>query len=205
MRTKCFFLALLTTAAANAGTILYNNIGDPYTTNSQLTETLAQSFSTGSSALSLDDLQLVLDIKAPDTGSFTIGLYSDNSTKPGTQLLAIATVSDTTLTSTATTYDFPVADYALAANTRYWIVLGLTNGEVEGSWESSNPQAGDTGVSGQYTDYGGSIYIVGPTTSPAFSMTIDAVSQTTTPEPSSALLLGAGLAAGAAFLRKARR
>jgi hypothetical protein len=198
MKRNLVGILLLASAASTAqATILYGNLGDPFTTNSQLTESLYQSFSTGSSSLQLDDLKLVLDVKGPDSGSFTVGLYSDNSTKPGTLLLSIATVNDSSLTMTASTYDFSVANYSLAANTRYWIGLIPTPSSIQGSWESSNPQGGDTGVSGQYTDFGGIVFPVGPTTSPGFQMSIDAIAPTPpgAPEPASALLLAAGLVA----------
>jgi hypothetical protein len=192
------------TASAVAGTILYNNIGDTLTTNSQLTEPLYQSFSTGATSVFMDDLKLLLDVKGIDTGSFTVGLYADNSTAPGTLLLNIAIVTDASLTMTATSYDFPVADFALAASTRYWIGLVPTPTNIEGSWESSNPQGGDTGVTGQFADYGGSVFPVGAATAPAFDMTLDAVSSvTSTPEPSSALLLMGGLAVMFWFARRA--
>jgi PEP-CTERM motif len=191
-------LACAASKTSNAGTILYSNSGDSFTTNSQLTEVLYQSFSNGPSSLSLDDLKLVLDVKGTDTGTFTVGLYSDSSTAPGTLLLNIANVNDTSLTLTPTTYDFPVADFALAANTRYWIGL-IPSGSIQGSWESSNPQGGDTGVSGQFADYGGTVFgPVSPSTAPAFQMIVDAVvpqQQGTAPEPSSGILLAAGLAA----------
>lgn len=190
---KRYILPILVFAGISAhAALLFNNLGDPYTTNSQLTENLYQSFSSDSTNLFLDDLKLTLDIKGPDTGTFAVNLYSDSSTHPGSLLLNIGNVNDTSLTLTAAVYDFAIADFALAANTRYWIGL-IPAGSIQGSWETSNIQAGDTGVSGQYADYGGNVYVVSPATAPAGSMSVDAVtSVATTPEPSSALLAAAG-------------
>jgi hypothetical protein len=188
---KRTFFAILLGATAHAA-LLYNNLGDTFYSNNQLTQSTYQSFSSDSTDLFLDDLKLTLDIKGPDTGTFAVNLYSDSSTHPGSLLLNIGNVNDTSLTTTATVYDFLIADYALTANTRYWIGL-IPNASIQGSWESSMPAGGDTGVSGQYADYGSSVFLVGPATAPAGSMSIDAVtSAATTPEPSSVLLAAAG-------------
>lgn len=186
---------------AGASTLLYYNLADTATVYDQLTSTLYQSFTSGSTSLMMDDLQLNLLGVTPYTGSFAIGLYSDSSNTPNTLLLSIATEEDSSLTATAAVYDFPVADYALSANTQYWIGLAPTT--VDAKWGGATVQAGDTGTSGQSIDLGGLVY---PSNSNfAFLMSIDAVplTQSGVPEPSSGLLLGAGLAV-AWWARRAR-
>lgn len=201
-RNTLVILLLAGTVATTHAALLYNNLGDTFYSNNQLTQSTYQSFSTDASNIYLDDLKLILDIKGPDSGTFAVNLYSDSSTAPGSLLLNIANVSDTSLTMTAATYDFAVADFMLTASTRYWIGL-IPAGSILGSWESSLPAGGDTGVSGQYADYNGLIFVVGAATAAAGSMSIDAVSSVaSTPEPSSVLLVAAGFAA---LLRLARR
>lgn len=176
---------------ASATTLLYYNLADASTVYDQLTSTLYQSFTSGSTSLMMDDLQLNLLGVTPYTGSFAIGLYSDASNTPNTLLLTIATEEDSSLTATAAVYDFPVADFTLSANTQYWI--GLAPTAVDAKWGGTTVQAGDTGTAGQSIDIGGLVY---PTnTNFAFLMSIDAVpaTQSGVPEPSSGLLLGAGL------------
>jgi len=190
-----FGVVLLGWATSNvwAGTILYNNLADTAYVNSQLTQSEYQSFSSGGTTLYLDDLKLDLGKQGADSGTFTIGLYSDSSATPGTLLLTIAVVSDTSLSTTVTSYDFAVADYGLSANTRYWIGL-IPNGSIDGTWDAARVTGGDTGTSGQFIDLGGNVY--GTDANDAFQMTVDAVvSQSSVPEPSTGLLLCAGFAA----------
>jgi len=189
--------------SGNAGaTLLYYNLTDTLNVADQVSEPLYESFTSGPTILDMDDLKLNLILGTADSGTFTIYLYSDSSDSPGTNLLTIATVSDTTLSTTEATYDYPVADYALSANTQYWIELVAGNG-VNAKWDGAQVAGGDTGTSGQHIDLNGAIY---PTNSNfAFEMSIDAITPQTggAPEPSSGLLLGAGLAA-AWWLRRAR-
>ncbi len=192
-----FGILLLGCAASrtsSAGTLLYNNISDTPTSANQITEAEYQSFTSGSTSLLMDDLKLNIVLGAPDSGTFNIGLYSDLSTKPDTLLLAIATESDSSLTLSNAIYDFSVADFALTANTQYWIGLNPNPGTVNAKWLSAPVQVGDTGTSGQSIDLGGTVFPSNQNF--AFEMTIDAVvpQQGSAPEPSSGLLLAAGLA-----------
>jgi hypothetical protein len=192
-------ILLLGCAAAktgNAGTLLYYNLADsPAYVYSQLTESQYQSFTSGSTNLLMDDLQLNLELGAADSGSFTVGLYSNASNAPSTLLLTIASENDSSLSIAAAVYDFPVADYALSANTQYWIGLIPNSPPINAKWGGVHVTGGDTGTATQSIDLGGTVFP--SNTNYAFYMSVDAVplQQTGTPEPSSGLLLAAGLAA----------
>jgi hypothetical protein len=181
---------------SHAGTLLYNNIADlPAVEFDQLNEQLFQSFTSGTTTLQMDDLKLNLLTGAFDGNSFNINLYSDNSNKPNTSLLLIATENDNSLTLTGATYDFSVPDFTLAANTEYWIGLTPSIASIDAKWGAATVAGGDTGTAGQTLDLGGTFF---PTNSNfAFYMSIDAITpqQTGAPEPSSGILLAAGLAA----------
>ena len=89
---------------ARAGSIiLYNNL-PPAATNNHADAVftfgpLADSFSTGGSAVNLSDVKLLLETGTP-TGSITVTLRSDSSTSPGAVLTTIGTLNDTSLTPT---------------------------------------------------------------------------------------------------------
>jgi hypothetical protein len=102
-------------------------------------------------------------------------------------LLPIGSLSDNSIPSLPTVFDFPIASFALAANTRYWIQLGSTDGS-SASWEFSD-NTGGTGVATEFffnrlTDPVALSNVNGP-----FHMRVTGI-----PEPSSVVLLGAGLA-----------
>ena len=128
---------------------------------------------------------------AADNGSFTVGLYSNSSNAPSTFLLTIASEGDSSLSIAAAVYDFPVADYALSANTQYWIGLIPNSPPINAKWGGVHVTCGDTGTATQSIDLGGTVFP--SNTNFAFYMSVDAVplQQTGTPEPSSGLLLAA--------------
>src|SRR5580693_2903879 len=187
-------------SAAGSATVLFNNLSDTPNSNNGIygngagtDGSVYQSFSNGGTGLLLDDLKLDLEGAITPTGSFTIGLYSDLSTRPNTLLLSIATVNDSSLTTSPAVYDFSVANYSLSANTRYWI--GLVGTSASSHWEGTTVQAGDTGTSTEFIQQ--TTGVVFPSdTNFAYMMTVTAVTaQSGVPEPSTGLLLGAGLAA----------
>lgn len=192
-------VALSFGAMADAGYIVYNNINAPVTDYLPIEPLgqLAASFST-TAAGKLSDLKLSLQLDSPATGgSFTIGLYSnDSSTKPGTLLTTIATVLDSTLSSSPQTYSFSV-NYALAENTRYWIQASGVN--TNAGWNWTNSTTG-IGITGEYqflgnTTYGNSGGSYGPL---LMQVLVEPV-----PEPSSFALLGlGGMALAFRFVRR---
>jgi uncharacterized protein (TIGR03437 family) len=130
---------------------------------------LAQSFSTGPSAVSLTDIMAKLNI--PQSGQFgalpnrragrnagvdlpaassssmvTVSLYSDAGLQLGTLLATIGSLPDSSLPSAGTvkSFDFPVnPPVPLSPNHRYWIVFSSMNTVAGLVWTSDT-----TGIGG---------------------------------------------------------
>jgi PEP-CTERM motif len=189
-------LSLLSTAA-DAGT-LYDNLSATSNGEDPLADVffgpLSDSFSTGGSAVALTDVKVLLRLEGAAQGIVTISLLSDNATTPGSTLLSIGSLSDTSIPSVATVFDFPVASYNLASNTRYWIQLDSTDAS-DAAWRFSNDTSG-TGVANEYFYNHASIIINGgaawPNSDGPYQMQVN-VGSATVPEPTSVILLGAGL------------
>lgn len=180
---------------ANAG-VLYNNLdGQTYfadhvtDTGTQAFGPLYASFSTGSSASTLTDLQLRLGADNPaDGGSFTISLLSDASLNPGAVLASLGSVLDSALSSTqSSVIDIPIGTaIALAGDTRYWIELSSDNSSA--TWAYSFDLSGP-GVAGEYYDNIDGVYSNNSSDWPgAYQMSVTAV-----PEPLSVTLFLSGL------------
>jgi PEP-CTERM motif len=189
-------LVLAFTCAASASTIIYNNLSSSNQGVDYVYPTwgpLADSFSTPASGFSLGDVQVLLQ-GTPSPGSTTVSLFSDSSTSPGTLLTTIGTLSDNSLTAALSVFDFPLGTpYALAGNTRYWIVLsGDTVNSTTAEWSWSLDQSA-LGVAGEdFANYGysGGWQVYGNIGGP-YQMELG--SFTAAPEPGTLLLLGMAL------------
>jgi hypothetical protein len=179
----CLFLLA---GAANA-TVIYDNLGfanDGVDFVANFGPPLFDSFSVGPAGFNLADVQLLLQ-GTPSSGSLSVALYSDSSTSPGTLLTTIGTLSDNYLPSTLAVVDFPLATpYALAANTRYWLVLNSINSSTA-DWGWSFDQTA-IGVAGEY--FGHLTEVFGNINGP-YQMRLSDV-----PLPGAVWLLGSGLA-----------
>ena len=146
---------------------------------------LYDSFSTGSSSFTLQAVKVLLSGDSTSSGSVTVALYNDNSTSPGTVLYTIGSISDSSLSSTLTVYDFTLAtSQNLSANTRYWIGL-KTSDNSTAYWAWSLDQSA-VGVAGEYyaNSSGVNSNIGGP-----YQMQL---SSNVVPLPGTAWLLGSG-------------
>jgi hypothetical protein len=187
---------------ARAGTItLYNNLSatsggadfvaanPPSNPNNVAQGPLADSFSTGASAVNLSDVKLLLGLfpNGTTTGSITVTLNSDSSTSPGAVLTTIGTINDSSLSSTLGVVDLATS-FSLAANTRYWIELSTSNNS-SAQWSWSNDTSG-VGVANEFffNEHGAAPNSNGP-----YQMEVTAQTATTgVPEPSTLTLLGIG-------------
>ena len=162
-----------------------------------VTGPLYDSFSTGSSSVDMVDLAISLSNGGVHTGSFTINLYADSSTRPGAFLATFGTFNDDVF-GTATGFDLLGASVpptlALAANTRYWIGL-LDNGLSNIAW-SHAPDASGTGVAGEFwANSPGGVLTVNANSDAAtpFQMLVDATT-ISVPEPSTWAMMLLGFA-----------
>jgi len=140
-------------SAASAQTVLYGNLNatiNGYTGVGPL----FNSFSTGSAALNLTDVKVVMESNHSIGGTFTVGLYADNSTYPGNLLATLGTLNDSTLaTVPGGTYDLAVSPgIALTANTRYWIgMVASGGGTISSSWATTNSSNGTGNIGNEYS------------------------------------------------------
>ncbi|MFI5331920.1 MAG: choice-of-anchor R domain-containing protein [Desulfobaccales bacterium] len=195
-----FFLA-----GAAGATAVYDNLsiatGGPWQFGPNNGTRFYDSFSTGAGGYNLGRVELLVNGSATSTGSFTVDLYSDNSTKPGSLLTILGTVNDNAFPSTGAVATFNLSSpYALAANTRYWIEIVSNNSAAAWDWAETS---GGVGVAGEYWGDNGGDGIVpniyhGFTTNP-FQMQVSDVCSV--PLPPSVWLLGSGLVGLIGFRR----
>jgi hypothetical protein len=157
----------------------------------------AQSFSTGSADWTLGSIALSLEAGSGTTGGFTVNLWSDSDSTPGT-LLGTLAGNDNPGTGL---YSYTGA-FALNPNSTYWVVTDVAadyTGDVFG-WVGANAgtTVGST-VGAGYSSDGGATW--GTDSSTSFLMQVIAT-PTVVPEPSSIVL---GVMGGAGCLLFRRR
>ena len=150
------FSVALTASAAPTTISLYDNLNAQVSTYYVLAFNgpLYNSFSTGSSAVLLTDVKLMLEeINAFNSGTLTVALYANSGNAPGTQLQVLGTLTDATVSipDGPSPYDFPVSPgVQLAANTRYWIGLTTANNSQSG-WVVTNSLTGTGNISSEFS------------------------------------------------------
>jgi hypothetical protein len=145
---------------------------------------LYDSFSTGPAGL-LSDVQLLLSGDNTSSGEVAFGLYADQSTSPGTLIVPLGSLADSSLTNTPSIFDLALSSgLALAADTRYWIGL---SGATTTAWAWSTDVSG-VGVESEFFANASGVYADDPNGPYQMSVAVAPL-----PEPSSFLLLAAGL------------
>jgi len=181
---------------------------------------LYESFSTGSSKVSLSDVMAKLvavasssdvaaarglahagsaagALKPRSNGTVTVALYSDNYTHPGTLLVNLGTASDAVLaTSQNSNFDFPLSTpYVLQPNTRYWIGFSTTNGSPAGlAW--TNDESG-TGAATEFNYFQGTVY---PNSSGPYQIRVTVQPTAAPPPPPQPVPNITGVVSGASYL-----
>ena len=146
LKTLAFTLVSLAACASVRAVTVYDNLTvNPYYGASD-GDVAGQSFVTGGTALSLSNVVFLQETGTDAHDDFTTGetfsLYSNSTATdpngtPGTLLslaLTLSNVSDTTSASYGQTTATFVGGYTLAANTRYWLVLGTPGNALPVSW-----------------------------------------------------------------------
>jgi hypothetical protein len=143
-------IMLLSSAGSAQATALYDNLvyasggADPASVAGF--GPLFNSFSTGSVAFGLSQIDLALTASSPDNGSFTISVL-DGQNFPNAVVLSVGTFSDTKLSSAVSTFTVNFAPLTLVANSRYWIELSASaTSSVEWSFDGD---ASGIGVAGE--------------------------------------------------------
>lgn len=145
-------------APANAS-VLYDSLtGIPSIGELSITPFSADSFSTQTTAEKLTSVVLSLKNDGSNqVGTTTLNLLNDNNINPGSNLLTIATINNSALTSSLANYTYTLATpYILTANTRYWIELNDGgNSTVQWSYEADNS---GVGVANEYSFWQSTLY-----------------------------------------------
>ena len=195
----------LVSNSARADTVLFDNLNalssgtDPALAPNSGVGPLYDSFSTGASDFSLNQIKLMVSGNSGDGGTFNVSIYADSSTSPGSVLLSLGKISDSILPTSLNVVDINFAPYPLTANKRYWIGISSTDSLVPTSiaWSWSLDTSG-IGVAAEYFANSKGVF---PNTGGPYNMELlDA----TTPLPSSWIMMLTGLA-GFGFLAAYRR
>jgi hypothetical protein len=187
-------IGLASLGSARADT-LYNNLGATGTGADPVGSDwgpLADSFSTGSSPFDFTSLTVILS-GTPSSGTTTAYLLSDSSTNPGSILETIGTFDEASLTSGPGLFTLNTS-YVLSPDTRYWIEL--TSDDNNANWQWSLDTSGP-GVAGEFVGsfQGSGSWQVFSSANGPYQMEVTGTQVSRVPEPSTLLLLVAGLAA----------
>lgn len=177
-------------SALTADSIIYDNLSESSAGGDgvDFVGPLYDSFTSGAAG-PITGLQLILSGDDTSSGAVDVGLYADNSTKPGELIAALGSVSDSVLSDAPAIYDITLTAHPLlTSDTLYWIGLyGTTSGEWSYDYDDSG-----IGVADDY--FANQLGVFSNLNDPyQMSVTEGAVA----PEPSSGLLIatGAGLLA----------
>ena len=136
---------------AVADEIIGNHPGTGNTQSAQLQagRIKAMAFTMGSQAYTLDDLVLSLNVTGTAV-DFYVRIFDDNGAgAPGTEIMEL--VDPPILASGIADYTFTApAPLALAAGTKYWIVVYNLGGDSL-DWKGSSPSVTPTGVGATHT------------------------------------------------------
>jgi hypothetical protein len=155
-------LALLLAAAPMVcrAEVVYNNLAqasagsDGVGTGGLVQGPLYDSFSTGTgSGFQLTSVQLLLSNGGGSAGTTSIGIYNNDAgtspPSPGSLFATIGTVTDSSLSGTASVWNVSLGSpLSLAASTRYWVGLATSNNASMQWWYAASGTG--TGVANEF-------------------------------------------------------
>jgi hypothetical protein len=206
-------LALLISSEMGAATLTSNlSVASAGTEAASGDTWLATSFTTDASGYSLGSVTLALADLTSSSVTASLALYTDDGLdEPGTAIGTLTTSS--AYSSSLSDITFTGSNLGLSADTRYWVVLSSTTGELDWSYAANDSGTG-TGFTDSYAesyDAGSTWYTYASNQNVGvypLQMDVEAAAaiSSATPEPATApLLLMSGLiAACCRKLRKAR-
>jgi hypothetical protein len=115
---------------------------------------LYDSFSTGTgSGILLTGVQLLLSRSGGSSGTTSIGIYNNDAgtspPSPGSLFATIGTVTDSSLSGTASVWNVSLgSSLSLAASTRYWVGLSTNNNASMQWWYAASGTG--TGVANEF-------------------------------------------------------
>jgi hypothetical protein len=180
-----------------SATTLYDNLSDntgtPYSISS--TAPMGNSFSTGTSAFTLNVITVQLELSGSAVGLSTFTLWTDSGNAPGSQIVTLGTIDDSSLSGSAANYDFSGLNISLTANTRYWVEGNSTGNAL---WDSSG-DANGIGTANEFFLLSGTVY---QNSDGPWHMAVNGTNSSAVPEPTSIALLIGGLAIFGFYNRK---
>jgi len=145
-------------------------------------------FTTDSSAYQLDSVTILMEDAADTSGNFFVAIF-DDSAGPNTQVLN-GLLSGSANPSTAGLYTYnPAGTVELAANTSYWVTLGVSVGDGDYRWETID----DTSEVGPWTLGDNQFLSFNQGGSWSSSVLVPgglSISATVVPEPTSIVMVG---------------
>jgi hypothetical protein len=203
-------LALLISSEMGAATLTSNlSVASAGTEAASGDTWLATSFTTDASSYSLGSVTLALADLTSSSVTASLALYTDDGLdEPGTAIGTLTTSS--AYSSSLSDITFTGSNLGLSADTRYWVVLSSTSGELDWSYAANDSGTG-TGFTDSYAesyDAGSTWYTYASNQNVGvypLQMDVEAAAiSSATPEPATApLLLMSGLIA--ACCRKLRK
>ena len=188
-------LTALVLGAGARAEVLYDNLGAVTTGTDPVLGfgPLADSFSTGSQALTFNSVTILIDGNPAGTGLTGITLNADNGTSPGAVIAGGAFpdsfTSATLMPLTAT------GSISLAANTRYWIELtSLDNSSVNWAWSFDTS---GVGVAGEFFSNQTGVH---PNTGGPYQMEV--IGTSSVPEPATWAMMLVGFGGLGVFMRR---